>query len=141
MEAANNDVYPDLTWRIVGSAIQVHRELGPGLLEGTYRACLMQQLREDGLDTRSEVPIPICYHGVELPASYRADLIVEGTAIVELKAVDQLLPVHTVQLLTYMKLCNLPVGLLINFNVPRLKDGVRRFANTVGRRQIAAPAT
>src|SRR5262245_8929315 len=105
---SSNDILQGLTWRIVGSALQVHRELGPGLLEGTYRACLMQQLREDGLDARSEVPIPLCYHGVQLAASYRADVIVEGTAMLELKAVERLLPLHTVQILTYMKLCRMP---------------------------------
>jgi GxxExxY protein len=130
MHTESNDVLPDLTWRIVGSAIQVHRELGPGLLERTYRSCLVEQLRVDGLRADVEVPVPLAYRGVRLDSSYRADIVVEGKALVELKAVDLLLPVHSMQLLTYLKLCELPVGLLINFNVSMLKKGIRRFVNT-----------
>ena len=126
----SRNVYPELTWKVLGSAIQVHRELGPGLLEGTYKACLLEQMRIDGLEAEVEVPIPLTYRGVTLASSYRADVVVEGKVLLELKAVERILPVHTVQLLTYLKLCNLPLGLLINFNVPRLKDGIHRFANT-----------
>ena len=123
------DVLPELSWKILASAIEVHRALGPGLLENAYKACLAHQLRADGLAVRSEVPIPVEYKGALLDVSYRADLIVENSVLLELKAVEALVPLHTVQLLTYLKLTGLPLGLLINFNVPRLKDGVRRFVN------------
>ena len=125
-----DSAHVDLTWKILGSAIEVHRVLGPGLLESTYRTCLMHQLRADGLQARTEVPIPVAYKGIRLDTSYRADIIVEETAIVELKAVEQISQVHCLQTLTYLRLARLPVGLLINFNVPRLKQGVRRFINS-----------
>lgn len=127
------DVRRDPTWKVLGSAIEVHRVLGPGLLERTYRACLDYQLRADGMRVMSEVPVPICYKGITLDASYRADLIIEDAVLVELKAVEQILPVHCVQVLTYLRLTGLPVGLLIDFNSHRLKAGVRRFANTLGK--------
>jgi GxxExxY protein len=130
MEETYDGPHADLTWRILGSAIEVHRVLGPGLLEHTYRRCLMLQLEEDGLRVRSEVPIPIEYKGLKLDTSYRADLIVEDAALVELKAVEQVSRVHCLQTLTYLRLARLPVGLLVNFNVPRLKEGVRRFVNS-----------
>ena len=116
----------NLTERILRAAIEVHRELGPGLLENTYRCCLVHQLRLEGLTVQSEVPIPITYKGLALDASYRADLIVENTALIELKATERLLPIHEVQTLTYLKLAGLRVGLLMNFNVTSLKHGIRR---------------
>ena len=125
------DVLPDLSWRILGSAIEVHRVLGPGLLESVYRACLERQLIADGMQVQAEVPIAVDYKGALVGLSYRADLIVDDCVLLELKAADKLAPIHTAQLLTYLKLTRLPLGLLINFNVKRLKDGVRRFANTV----------
>jgi GxxExxY protein len=117
----------ELTEKILHGAFRVHKSLGPGLLEGTYRACLLHQFARDGLVSRSEVPIPITYDGLSLETSYRADIIVEDAVILELKAVDRLLPIHEAQLLTYLKLANLRVGLLLNFNVPRLQSGIRRF--------------
>jgi GxxExxY protein len=128
MEArSREDVFPELTRRILGSAIEVHRELGPGLLESTYRVCLVHQLLLEGHDVKQEVPIPITYKGSIVDASFRADLIVDDAALLELKAVEKLLPLHEAQTLTYMKLCNLRIGLLLNFNVRSLKDGIRRF--------------
>lgn len=109
--------------------MEVHRLLGPGLLEGTYRKCLVHQLGLDGMSVRAEVPIPVTYKGLRLDASYRADLIVDETVLVELKAVEQVSQVHCLQTLTYLRLSRLPVALLINFNVPRLKSGIRRFVN------------
>ena len=131
METGTNDVCRELTWKIIGSAIRVHRELGPGLLESTYRACLLEQLRVDGLRAQAEVPVPLTYRGASLAASYRADVIVENTVLLELKAVDRLTEIHDAQVLTYLKLCGFPVALLINFNERRLKDGIHRFANTL----------
>jgi GxxExxY protein len=127
--SATRNIHPDLTWEIVGSALEVHRTLGPGLLEGTYRRCLIHDLQGKGLQVAAEVPIPISYKGLRLDAAYRADLIVQGTCLLELKAIEAIAPVHCLQTLTYLRLSHLPVGLLINFNVPRLKEGIRRFAN------------
>jgi GxxExxY protein len=127
--AESRDIHPELTWRIVGAAIEVHKALGPGLLEGTYRRCLLHELKLKGLQVASEVPIAITYKGLPIDASYRADLIVENICLLELKAVAELNRVHQLQALTYMRLARLPVGLLINFNVARLKDGIRRYVN------------
>jgi GxxExxY protein len=119
-------LHSKLTERIIGSALGVHRALGPGLLEGTYRACLAHKLRLDGLEVQQEVPIPLKFEGIELDISYRADLIVEGKVLLELKAVQQLGHLHESQLLTYLKLSGLRVGLLLNFNVTRLRSGMQR---------------
>lgn len=120
------DVLPAKTHAILGSAIEVHRALGPGLLESTYRACLMRQLLLDGLIAEQEVAVPIHYKGDVLDSGYRADIVVDSAVLVELKTVDAILPIHEAQLLTYLKHSQLRVGLLINFNVRRLMDGVRR---------------
>ena len=116
-----------LTRDIIGGAIEVHRALGPGLLESTYEACLVVELRERGLRVRQQVPLPVHYKGLEVATGYRVDLIVEDAVILELKAVEQLLPIHEAQLLTYLRLSGKQLGLLLNFNVPLMKDGVRRF--------------
>jgi GxxExxY protein len=116
-----------LTRNILTAALDVHRALGPGLLESSYRACLEHQMRLDGLEVRREVPIPVQFRGLRLDCSYRADLIVNGTVLVELKAVERLLPIHEAQTLTYLKLSGLRVALLLNFNSTSLKHGVRRF--------------
>jgi GxxExxY protein len=118
-----------ITEQIIGAAIEIHRALGPGLLESAYLACLLFELGQRGLQCRSEVSLPVVYKGVRLDCGYRIDLIVEETVIVELKAVEKLLPVHDAQLITYLKLTGKPIGLLINFNVPLLKDGVRRLVS------------
>ena len=120
-------VFDALSNRILGSAIEVHRELGPGLLENAYRACLVRQLELDGLGVMQEVPIAVDYKGLLVPVAFRADLVVERGVIVELKAVERLLPVHQAQVQTYLRHSGLRVGLLINFNAGALRHGIRRF--------------
>ena len=126
VEGSKCDFLPECTRRILDSAIHVHRTLGPGLLESTYRVCLTHRLRLDGMQVRAEVPIGIEYCGLAIDSAFRADLIVDDAVIVELKAVERLLPLHAAQVYTYLKLARRPIGLLINFNVPRLMTGVRR---------------
>jgi GxxExxY protein len=116
-----------LTEKVIGSAIEVHRALGPGLLEGAYEQCMAHELKLNGFAIRLQVPVPVRYKGVDLDCAYRIDLLVEEQVIVELKCVEHLTPLHEAQLLTYMKMTRIETGLLINFNVPRLADGVRRF--------------
>jgi len=111
---------------VLGAAIAVHRALGPGLLESVYQLCLVHELAARGLEVRRDVRVPICYDGVELDAHFRLDLLVAGELVVELKSVERVIPVHTAQLLTYLKLTGHRRGLLINFNVTRLMDGVSR---------------
>jgi GxxExxY protein len=118
--------FNDITEQIIGGAMAVHRELGPGLLESSYLACLRVELQERQLGFEAERPLPIVYKGHSLDVSYRLDLIVDNLVVVEIKSVERLLGVHEAQVLTYMRLTACPVGLLINFNVPRLIDGVRR---------------
>ena len=114
---------------IIGAAIVVHRELGPGLLESVYEACLKYELAQQGLRVESQVPQPVIYKGIHLGCGYRLDLLVENLVIVELKTVESLQPIHDAQLLTYLKLKKLWLGLLINFNVPILKNGIKRLVN------------
>jgi len=111
---------------VIGAAIEVHRALGPGLLESAYEACLAYELTERDIPFERQKPIPILYKGVALDAGFRADLLVDGLVVVELKAVDALAPVHEAQVLTYLKLTGCKLGLLINFNVPVLKHGLKR---------------
>lgn len=113
----------------IGAAIAVHRALGPGLLESTYEACLAFELLERRLRIERQTALPVVYRGVRIDCGYRLDLIVEGMVVVELKAVERLLPIHDAQMLTYLKLSGHPVGLLLNFNVPMLRDGIRRFVH------------
>jgi GxxExxY protein len=122
-------LHEDITERIIRAAIQVHSALGAGLLESTYSACLFYQLTVDGLHFEHQVRLPVVYGGVTIAAAYRIDVLVEDCVIVELKAVEKLLPLHVAQLLTYLKLSKRPVGLLINFNVPHLRQGIRRVVN------------
>ena len=117
----------EVTRQIVDSAVEVHRHLGPGLLESAYRACLIHELECRELKTRSEVSIPIVYKGIIIDSPYRADIVVEDGILLELKSVEVLLPIHAAQILTYLKLTKLRVGFLMNFNVPRLMSGLRRF--------------
>ena len=116
----------DLTRRIIGCAIEVHRVLGPGLLENAYRECLMRELGLARLSFVREVHIPVTYKGVELDCGFRADIVVEDSVVLELKAVERLLPIHDAQLLTYLKLTERRVGLLLNFNSTSLRHGIRR---------------
>ena len=113
-----------LTAKVIGCAIEVHRTLGPGLLESAYEQCLAYELRLAQVPFRVQVPMPVEYKGVKLDCGYRIDLLMDEFLVVELKAVEQLLGIHQAQLLTYMKLAEAPVGLLINFNVQLLKNGV-----------------
>ena len=117
----------DLAGRIIGAAIEVHSALGPGLLESAYEVCLVRELSARGLSWQRQVALPIMYKGAKIDSGYRVDLLVENSVIVELKACEELRPIHEAQLLTYMRLGGWRVGLLINFNAPRLVDGVRRF--------------
>ena len=119
-----------ITEAIIGAAIEVHRSLGPGLLESAYEACLVFELIGRGLKVEQQKPLPVIYRKVELDCAYRLDLLVEEMVIVEVKAVDRIEPIHQAQLLSYLKLSGCKVGLLINFNVKVLKDGIRRAVNS-----------
>lgn len=114
---------------IIGCAIEVHKNLGPGLLESAYEQCLAHELSGTGLTFELQKPLPVEYKGLRLECGYRIDILVENSVIIELKAVEKLLPVFEAQLLTYMKLSNIKIGLLINFNVELLKNGIKRFVN------------
>ena len=127
--AADKQRIDALNEAIIGAAIEVHRELGPGLLESAYMACLVHELTHRGLRCSTEVQVPVVYKGLKLDCGYRIDLLVEEEIVVELKAVERLLPVHQAQGITYLKLTNNPVGLLLNFNVTLLKDGIKRLFN------------
>ena len=124
IEAINN-----ITGKIINAAIAVHRELGPGLLESAYEACLVYELVHRGLSIEQQKTLPVIYRDVRVDCGYRIDLFVEKQVIVELKAVEKLEPIHKAQLLSYLKLSGCKVGLLINFNVKILKDGIHRIVN------------
>lgn len=119
-------VHQDLTEAIIAGAIEVHRHLGPGLLESAYEHCLCRELVHQGLGFERQVALPLSYKGQVLDCGYRADLIVEGKVLLELKSIESVEPIHEAQLLTYLKLARLKVGLLINFNTVLLKDGIVR---------------
>lgn len=115
-----------LTERIIGAAMEVHRALGPGLLESTYEECVAREMQLGGLRFERQAPLPVAYKGVQLDCGYRLDFLVERAVVVELKSVDTLRPIHEAQLLTYLRLGGWTVGLLINFNAPVLRNGIRR---------------
>jgi len=119
-----------ITARIISSAMKVHSQVGPGVLESVYRKCLQHELAKTGMNVRSEVALPVIYDGIYLESGYRADLLVENTVIVELKCVESVLPIHKAQLLTYLRLADMPVGLLLNFNVVHMREGISRILNT-----------
>jgi len=119
--------FDPLSRKVIGCAIDVHRALGPGLLENAYEQCLAHELKLNGIECYLQKPIPVSYKGVNLDCGYRIDMLVNDLLIVELKSVERLLPIHEAQLLTYMRLAKLSVGLLINFNVKYLKNGIKRF--------------
>lgn len=121
----------EISGQVVDAALKVHRALGPGLLESVYRACLEYELRSRGLRVRSEIPMPVLYGGVRIDAGYRIDLLVEETVVVESKAVERMIPVHEYQTLTYLRLSGFHLALLINFNVPQLRNGIRRIVNNL----------
>ena len=118
-----------LTSEIIGSAIEVHRNLGPGLLESTYEECLVFELQVRDLIVKRQHEIPVLYKGKKLEQNYRIDLLVNNQVIVELKSINKIEPIHDAQLLTYLKLANKKYGLLLNFNVPVMKQGIRRLLN------------
>lgn len=119
----------DLTKRIIASAIEVHRQLGPGLLESAYEECLCHELGLQHIFFERQKALPLQYKGITLDCGYRMDVVVDNKIILELKCVDRILPVHEAQLLTYLKLTNLRVGLILNFYVPVMKDGIKRFVS------------
>jgi GxxExxY protein len=115
-----------LTERLIGFAIEVHRQLGPGLLESAYEECLCYELKQSGLAFKRQVPLAVTYKSVRLDCGYRLDVVVEDKVILELKTVERLMPIHDAQMLTYLKLSGIRTGLLLNFNTAVLKDGLRR---------------
>jgi len=114
---------------VINAAMKVHSALGPGLLESAYEACLIYELRKDGPNVKSQLSLPVLYEGVKIDVGYRIDLLVEDAVIVELKTVERILPMHQAQLLSYLKLSGKRAGLLINFHVPHLRDGIKRLVN------------
>jgi len=118
--------FDELSNKVIGCALEVHRNLGPGLLESTYEQCFAHELKIAGIQFKLQYPLPVEYKGINLDCGYRIDVFVGDTIIVELKSVDKILPIHQAQLLTYMKLASISIGLLINFNVKYLKDGIKR---------------
>jgi len=119
----------ELTSQIIAASIEVHKRLGPGLLESGYEACLIYELHKHGLKAIRQVEMPIIYDEVKIDVGYRIDILVEDTVVLELKSVEKIIPLHEAQLLSYLKLSGKKVGLLINFNVTRLKDGITRMMN------------
>lgn len=118
--------FDELSHRVIGCALNVHSALGPGVLESTYQKCLSHELNLNEIAHICEAPLPVRYKGVDIDCGYRIDLLIENNLIIELKSVKALEPIHEAQLLTYLKLSGIKVGLLINFNVPHLKDGIKR---------------
>jgi GxxExxY protein len=117
----------EITQKIIGCAIQVHKSLGPGLLESAYEECLSYELIKNGLNIKRQQPTPVVYKEIKLECGYRIDILMENSVVVELKVVDEFNPVHEAQILTYMKFSNKSLGLLINFNVTILRNGIRRY--------------
>ncbi len=116
----------EISYKVIGCAYKVHSELGPGLLESTYQVCMAYEFLSAGLSFERQKPLPVVYKDVKLEAGYRIDLLVEGQVILEVKSVEGLVPLHHAQLMTYLKLSGLRLGLLLNFNVRDMKDGIRR---------------
>ncbi len=121
--------YPEVTGRIVEAALKVHTAIGPGVLESVYKTCMAHELRKSGLNVFGEVALPVVYDGIRMDSGYRIDLLVEDLVIVELKCVEALLPIHKAQLLTYLRLSNKPIGVLLNFNVVHMREGIKRILN------------
>lgn len=119
----------EISGRIVNAAMIVHSALGPGLLESAYEGCLVHELKRRDIQVASQVILPVVYDGIKIDVGYRIDLMVANAVIVEIKAVDKLAPIHEAQLLTYLKLSGMKLGLLLNFNVVHMKDGIKRMVN------------
>ena len=130
----------ELSNRVIGAAITVHKELGPGLLESTYEACLLRELVLQGMQADRQVMLPVVYKGLELDCGYKLDLLVEKALVVELKSVDRLSPINEAQTLTYLRLSGMRLGLLINFNERILKQGIRRFVNGIDKEYTSRPS-
>ena len=129
MEVSEKDRLDQITRRIIGAAIEVHRHLGPGLLESAYESCLVLELKQQGFEVEQQKPLPVAYKGIVLDCGYRLDLVVDDAVIIELKAVEQMSSIFEAQLLSYLRLTGKKVGLLINFHVPVLKNGIKRIVN------------
>lgn len=125
--SANDKELNELSYKIIGCAYKVHRELGPGLLESTYEVCHHYEMVNSGLIVERQKELPLIYNDIKMEAGYRIDLLVEKKVIIEIKAVEAIAPVHKAQILTYMKLAKIRLGLLINFNTTDLKEGIQRF--------------
>jgi GxxExxY protein len=125
----------EVSHAVITAAMKVHSELGPGLLESAYQACLHYELSAAGLHSTCQVGLPAVYRGVRLEIGYRMDLLVEDLVVVEIKSVEAISPIHQAQIISYLKLSGRSLGLLINFNVVHLKDGIRRFVNGIGWRE------
>lgn len=121
----------EIASKIVASAMKVHTALGPGLLESAYQRCLQYELQKNNLSVECEIMLPIIYEAVRIDSGYRIDMIVEGSVILENKTVEKLLPIHVAQLLTYLKMKNCRLGFLLNWNVPRMKDGIKRMVHNL----------
>lgn len=122
--------HEELTRRVIGAAVEVHRHLGPGLLESAYEICLLDELTREGLSAARQVELPVEYKGRVIECGYRMDMVIEGKVLLEIKSVEEIHPIHEAQLLSYLRIAKLPVGLLINFNVRVLTDGIKRGALT-----------
>ena len=131
MISTKNDVdeLNHLSSETIGAAIEVHRNLGPGLLESAYESCLSWELRQRGFDVEKQVPVPIRYKGLTLDEGYRIDLLVEGKLLLELKSIDKVQPIHMAQVLTYLKMTGLKMALILNFNVLLMRSGIKRIVN------------
>ncbi|MEP6491250.1 MAG: GxxExxY protein [bacterium] len=127
----NSTEINDCSRTVVDAAMMVHSALGPGLLESAYEACMAHELRSRGLRVATQTTLPVVYRGARIDAGYRIDVLVEDAVVIELKAVSRLLPIHQAQLLSYLRLSGCRLGLLINFHVPRLRDGLKRMANNL----------
>ena len=121
----------ELSFKIIGIALELHRNVGPGLLESSYENALVYDLREAGLEVKQQVPVPFLYKEIKMEVGYRLDIIVENKIIIEVKSVELVAPVHYAQLLTYLKLSNMKLGLLINFNTKLLREGIHRVVNNL----------
>ena len=121
--------FEEITGQVITAALKVHSAIGPGVLESVYKTCLQHELLKTGLRVQAEVALPVVYDGLRMDSGFRIDLLVENLLIVELKCVETILPIHKAQLLTYLRLANKPIGLLLNFNVVHMRDGLKRILN------------
>jgi GxxExxY protein len=130
--------FSEVTEKVIAAALRVHSAIGPGVLESVYKTCLQHELKKSGLAVQSEIALPVLYDGLRMDSGFRIDLLAENLVIVELKCVETILPIHKAQLLTYLRLTNKPIGLLLNFNVVHLRNGIKRVLNN--RYQMASIA-